>query len=57
MPMDIYDDTLARVHLPSGAAMLAKEFGGSTVFGGFFMIDYQYSVDSLMYMASSSVRK
>ena len=34
VPMDIYDDTLVRRHLPSDAAMLAKEFGGSTVIWG-----------------------
>ncbi len=34
VPMDIYDDTLARRHLPSDAAMLAREFGGSTVIWG-----------------------
>ncbi|NOQ16787.1 MAG: M50 family peptidase [Methyloprofundus sp.] len=34
VPMDIYDDTLARHHLRSDAAMLAEEFGGHTVIWG-----------------------
>lgn len=34
VPMDIYDDTLARSHLRSDAAMLAEEFGGYTVIWG-----------------------
>ncbi|NOQ14364.1 MAG: M50 family peptidase [Methyloprofundus sp.] len=31
VPLDIYDDTLARSHLSSDAAMLADEFGGTTM--------------------------
>ncbi len=39
VPMDIYDDTLARNHLPSDAAMLANEFGGSTsVWGALWLL-------------------
>jgi len=34
VPLDIYDDTLARSHLPSDAAMLAEEFGGNSVIWG-----------------------
>lgn len=33
-PLDIYDDTLARQHLRSDAAMLAEEFGGHTMLWG-----------------------
>ena len=34
VPLDIYDDTLARSHLPSDAVMLAEEFGGNSLIWG-----------------------
>lgn len=33
-PLDIFDDTLARSHLPSDAHMLAQEIGGTTMLWG-----------------------
>lgn len=39
VPLDIYDDTLARQHLRSDAAMLAEEFGGHTmIWGGLWLV-------------------
>lgn len=34
VPMDIYSDTISRAYLPSDAAMLANEFGGSGILWG-----------------------
>ncbi len=34
VPLDIFSDTIARAHLRSDAAMLAQEFGGTTVIWG-----------------------
>jgi hypothetical protein len=38
VPLDIYSDTISRSYLRSDAAMLAAEFGGSTVLWGVIWI-------------------